>query len=222
MTFILNILHKDLAIVAADKKGVAEWPDIWGLKTSERVETNDLKKIVLNSTGEMAIGIAGYSPHNTFENGFRCAKSSEEALSNVRKHMEGFLQVGDLPSLINSASPFVNESIASFYDFSSQTFFSNEFYFNEYSNGTRLHRASEQVKLFCAGSGKAYFDLENEKKNLLSLIESTAEIDLSEAFMQWVTDRFETVSKKDNGCGSEVLFAVSTRKDKKFRLIDGC
>lgn len=222
MTFILNILHKDHVIVAADKKGVAEWPDIWGLKDTERVETNDVKKIVLNSTEEMAIGISGYSPHNSFENAFRGAKSSEEALSIVRKHMEGFLQVDDLPALIKNASPFENKSIASFYDLGSQTFFSNEFYFNEYSNGTRLHRASEQVKLFCAGSGKVYFDLENEQKNLQSLIESIAATDLSEVFMQWVIARFETVSGKDNGCGSEVLFAVSSRKSPKFQLIDSC
>lgn len=220
MTFILNILHKDMSILAADTKAVADWPTIFGFPTRGKAVNHNQKKITMNKTGQLAIGVAGYSEHNSYIGEFEKSEIISEGLSIIRKHMERFLLVDDLASLIKSASPFANECIASFYDKSTQTYFTNEFSFNQYQNKTHLHRASDGVKLFCAGSGGDYFDLESGVKEVQSLIESNDISCLQEVCIAWIENIFKFVSSKDECCGSKAIFSVSSRTKNEFQTIE--
>jgi hypothetical protein len=216
MTFILNVLHKDMSILAADLKAVAEWPSSFGFPSRGKAVTHDYQKITTNSTGVLAMAMAGYSPHHLYMGEVESGESINECLSIIRNHMEGFLMVSDRTSLIKSASPFENECLASFYDEGTQSFFTNEFRFNEFSNSTRLNRASDKVKVFCAGSGKHHFDSESGKKEAQSIAEEIGSSLTPDMFIRWMEEVFKRVSSKDDNCGAEAIYAVSTREAHKF------
>jgi len=212
-----------MSILAADKKAVADWPSISGFPSRGKAVVHDQKKITMNLNGQMAIGVAGYSDHNSYIGEFEKSESVSSGLLIIRRHMERFLQVDDLVSLIKSASPFVNECIASFYDESTQTYFTNEFQFNEFTNKTYLHRASDGVKLFCAGSGRNHFDLASGVMEIQSLAASNESACFQEACIDWMQNIFKLVSAKDDGCGSEAMFVISNRINREFRVLDrGC
>lgn len=219
MTFILNVLHKDMSILAADKKVVAEWPSAWSFPSRGKAVANDYKKITMNSHDLMALGMSGYSPHHSYIEQFERRETIGDGLSIIRHHMERFLLVDDREELIKAASPFENECIASFYDADTKTLFTNEFGFNQFSNRTRLHRAADGVKVFCAGSGRDHFDVASGKLQVQSLVEGSNEVQLPDAIIPWMREVFGRVSAKDEGCGAEAMFVVSTRESPKFCFV---
>jgi hypothetical protein len=220
VTFILNILHKDMSILAADQKAVADWPSPFGFPSRGKAVSYGNQKIVTNLTGLMAIGASGYSEHNSYIGEFERSEGINEGLSIIRNHMEAFLLIDNRPELIKSASQFENECIASFYDNDMRTFFTNEFKFNEFSNGTRLHRASDDAKIFCAGSGRDHFDISRARVEVNSLVATKENSDIQDKFISWVEEVFKRVSETDEGCGAEPMFAVSTRENHAFRTIE--
>jgi hypothetical protein len=220
VTFILNVLHKNMSILAADKRGVAEWSTVFGLPAREKAVTHDFKKITLNSTGLLAMGMSGYSEHHAHIGKVEHSDEINEALSIVRSHMENFLRVDDRAFLIKTASPFVNEGVISFYDKGMQAYFTNEFCFNEFRNSTHLHRATEEVKLFCAGSGRNSFDMASGKAEIQSLVSASNNAITPEIFIPWMKEVFRRVSANDEACGSEAFFAVSTQFSHGFRFIE--
>jgi hypothetical protein len=222
VTFILNVLHKDMSILAADQKAIAEWPSIWGFPSQGKTVCHDYKKITMNSTGLLAIGMSGYSEHHSFIGEVERSESINDGLSIIRNHMEGFLLVDDRAALIKSASPFENECVTSFYDKDTQTFFTNEFRFNEFSNTTHLHRASDGVKLFCAGSGRNHFDLTSGRTEVQSLVATNESLHMPGVVISWMKAVFRKVSAQNEGCGAEAIFAVSTRTNQEFRLSERC
>ena len=212
-----------MSILAADTKAVADWPTISGFPARGKAVVHNQKKISMNESGQLAIGVAGFSEHNSYIREFEKSENISEGLSIIREHMERFLLVDNIASLIKTASPFVNECIASFYDKSTHTYFTNEFEFNEFRNKTYLHRASDGVKLFCAGSGRNHFDLESGVKEVQSLVASNDISCLQEICIAWMENIFNMVSSKDESCGSEAIFAVSSRTNNEFKLIErGC
>lgn len=218
MTFILNVLHKNMSILAADLKAVAEWPSPFGFPSRGKAVCHDHNKITMNSTGVFAIAMAGYSPHHPYIGEVESSENINEGLSIIRNHMEGFLMVSDRASLIKSASPFENECVASFYDEDTKSFFTNEFRLNEFSNGTHLNRAGEKVKVFCAGSGKHHFDIESAKVEAQSIAEEIGSSLAPENFISWMEEVFKRLSSKNESCGAEAMYAVSTREEHRFRL----
>lgn len=222
MTFILNILHKDMSILAGDKKVVAEWPSILGFPSRGKAVAHDCKKITTNLTSLMAIGASGYSEYNSYIKEIERSDNINNGLSIIRYHMERFLLIDNLPSLIKASSPFLNECIVSFYDKKTETYFTNECEFNEFRNKTHLHRASERIKVFCAGSGKAHFEIASAIEEVNSLSGKFENSNISDTFIPWMKDAFRKVSAKDEGYGAEGMFAVSTRESPEFRLIENC
>jgi len=219
VTFILNVLHKDMSILAADQRAVAEWPS-FGFPSRGKAVCHDAKKITINSTFVLAMGTSGYSEHNSYINDVARSESVKDGLSIIRSHMESFLQVDDLASLIKSASPFENECIATFYDEDTNTFFTNEFGFNEFSNRTRLHKASDEVKILCAGSGRKNFDADSAKDEVQLLVDSKDNLQLEENIVSWMKSAFRLVSDQNEGCGPDPIFAVATRIRHEFHISD--
>lgn len=220
MTFILNVLHEDMSILAADKRAVAELPSIWGAGFPSRGEAvcHDFKKISLNSNCSLAIATSGYSEHNFYIGEVEGSESVNEGLLIIRNHMGRFLRIDDRASLIKIASPFENECIATFYDAETETFFTNEFGFNEFSNRTRLHRAVDEVKVFAAGSGRVNFDLTSAIDEVRFLAGKCDESELQGILISWMSEAFKKVSIKNQECGAEAMFAVATRMNHVFHL----
>lgn len=209
-----------MSILAADQKAVAEWPSMFGFPSRGKAVCHDYKKITVNSTFLLAIGTSGYSEHNFYIEEVERSESINDGLSIIRSHMESFLQVNNLATLIKLASPFENECIATFYDEDTQTFFTNEFGFNQFSNRTRLHRASDEVKIFCAGSGRSNFNADSARKEVQSLVDANDNLQLEEKLVSWMKDAFRRVSAQNEDCGADALFAVSTRMHHEFHVSD--
>ena len=211
-----------MSILAADKKAVAEWPSILGFPSRGKAVAHNYKKISINLTSLMAMGASGYSEHHSYIKEIERSDNINNGLSIIRYHMERFLLIDNLSSLIKASSPFLNECIVSFYDKETETYFTNEFEFNEFRNKTYLHRASERMKIFCAGSGKAHFEIASAIEEINSFSGKFENSNISDTFIPWMKDAFRKVSAKDEGCGTEAMFAVSTRENPEFRFVENC
>jgi hypothetical protein len=226
VTFILNVLHRDMSILAADRKAVAEWLVSSGsgitAPAGRSSVHNDFNKITLNSSGSLALGIAGHTQDHYYMQAIERSVSIDEGLLVIRKHMERFLRVHDRAGLSTLTSFTVNQGIASFFDKDTGMYFSNTFLFSPVGNETRLYRAADEAKVFHAGSGSGYLEKAVGLVDIDSFLASTKNVCTPEACIPWMQDVFSRVSASDAGSGAEAMFAVSTRSSPKFRSIKGC
>lgn len=224
MTLILNILHRDISILAADQEAIAgapvtTTPDMV-IHAGGSSVVHDYKKITLILNRSLALGIAGHTHDHYYTPTLALSASITEVLSKIRKHMEGFLRVHDSTSLRTLTSFTVNQCIASFFDQDAGTYFSNTFLFSPVRNETRLHRATDVVKVFYAGSGSEAFEKAGGLSDIDSLIGSSKCLCTPEACIPWMQDAYRKVSAIDAGIGEEPVFVVSTRSNPKFRFIE--
>jgi hypothetical protein len=226
VTFILNVLHRDMSILAADRKAIAEWPvsSTSGIAIPARGSSvvDDFNKITLNSTGSLAVGIAGNTQDHYYTQAIEWSVSVDEGLLTIRKHMERFLSVHDRPGLSTLTTFTVNQGIASFFDKDTGMYFSNTFLFSPVRNETRLHRAADDVKIFHAGSGSEHFEKAVGLIDIDSFLASAKNAHTPESCIPWMQEAFKRVSVSDTGSGAEAMFVVSTRSSPKFRTIERC
>jgi hypothetical protein len=224
VTLILNILHEDMSILAADQKAIAQLPatatpDV-AVPAGGGSVAPDYNKITLNPDKSLALGVAGRTIDHYYTQSIWMSVSIDEVLWKIRKHMEGFLRVNDR-TYLSTLSPFtVNQSIATFFDQKTGTYFSNTFMFSPVHNQTRLHRAKDEVQIFRAGSGSEHFEQAVGEAGINSFIASTKNSCTPEACIPWMQDAFRRVSACDAGCGAEAVFVVSTRANPKFHSIE--
>ena len=93
MTFILNILHKDISILAADKHAVP----IGGAQNKPSI--NNYQKITLNSSNNFALGISGYTHEHAYTPEISFASGADECISKIRRYMDSFLKIHDRKGL---------------------------------------------------------------------------------------------------------------------------
>jgi len=224
VTFILNILHRDMSILAADQKAIAERPATATPDTTVHTKASsivhDYNKFILNSDRSLALGIAGHTQHHYYTHKIQLSVSGVEALPIIRRHMEGFLRVRDLADLSTLTDFTVNEGIASFFDQGTGTYFSNTFRFSPIDNATRLHRAADRVTILTAGSGSAHYEKAAGRENIDAFIASRKDSCTQEECIPWMRDVFRRVSSRDSDSGAEPVFVVSTRSDPKYRFIE--
>ena len=168
----------------------------------------------------LALGIAGHTQDHYYTQTIALSASIAEVLWKIRNHMEGFLRVHDRTSL--STTFMVNQAIATFFDQDAGMYFTNTFLFSPVENQTRLHRATDGVKIFHAGSGSEYFEKAVGLVEIDSFISSTKNSCTPEACIPWMQDAYRRVSASDPGSGAEAVFVVSTRSNPKFRSIERC
>jgi hypothetical protein len=224
VTFILNILHRDMSILAADQKAIAEWPVTRDMTVHAGGDSivHDYKKITLILNKSLALGIAGHTQDHYYIPTIALSANIAEVLWKIRKHMEGFLRVHDRTSLSTLTSFTVNQCIASFFDQDAGMYFSNTFLFSPVRNETRLHRATDGVQIFHVGSGSEHFEKAVGLVDIDSFIASTKNSCTPEACIPWMQDAYRRVSASDAGSGAEAVFVVSTRSNPKFRPIERC
>lgn len=220
MTFILNILHRDISILAADQRAISGLPASEVASAAVSAVVNDYKKITMNSSRSLAIAIAGNTQDHYYIPEIPLTVSINEVLSKIRRNMESFLRVNDRGNL-GKLMPFTaNQSIVTFFDRDEGMYFSNEFMFSHVQNRTRLHRSSDGVKILYAGSGGEHFEKSVGLEHIESFISSASNACTLEECISWVKDAYIKVSASDPGCGSEAIIVVSTREDQKFRSIE--
>lgn len=215
MTFILNVLHRDISILAADRKAIADGLNLAAPEESAPA-VNDFNKITLNPSLCLAIGVAGNTHEHFYLPEIRLSASVNEVLFKIRKTMEHFLRVNDR-ALLKSQPPFmVNQAIATFFDKEADMYCTNTFLFSPVENQNRIHSGGDAAKIFHAGSGSKHFEEEVGVESIRSFISSVSGSCTPEACIPWMQDAFEKVSAKDQYTGSEAAFVVSTRENPRF------
>jgi hypothetical protein len=223
VTFILNVLHSDMSILAADRLAIAGRPAAAALDMAVHAGVGsivqDYQKITLNSNGTLALGIAGQTQEHYYTQLIKHSASIDEGLLIIQKHIAKFLRFYDRINLNTLGSFTVNQGIASFFDQEAAVYFSNAFLFSPVHNQTRLHRGADEVKVFHAGSGGEHFEKTGGLEDIKALIAATKNSRTPEDYIPWMLDAFKKVSASDSNTGAKAVFAVSTRNDPKFRFM---
>lgn len=226
MTLILNILHKDISVLAADRKAIAHSsittaPGI-AIHSGGDSIVHNYKKITLNSNASLALGIAGLTQDHPYIYSIQRSDSIDEGLKTIRAHMECFLQLYERNSLRTLTTFTANEVVASFFDQNEDKYFTTTFRFSAVENWTRLRRGTDEANVLYAGSGSKYFKTEEGEADMKSFIASTKNSCTLQACISWAQDVYKKVGAIDDGTGAEVVFAASTRSNPKFCFVDGC
>ena len=212
---MLNVLHRDISILAADRKAIAGGLNLAAPETSAPA-VNDFNKITLNPSLHLAIGVAGNTHEHFYLPEIRLSTSVSEVLSKIRKNMEYFLRVNDR-AFLKSLPPFmVNQAIVTFFDKDAGMYCTNTFLFSPVENQTRIHSGGDVAKIFHAGSGSQHFEEAVGLECIKSFISSINSSCTPEACIPWMQEAFEKVSAKDQYSGSEAVFVVSTRENPRF------
>lgn len=223
MTLILNILHKDMSILAADRKARAEWPvssmSFTTVPASSGQVINDFNKFTMNSSRTLALGIAGCTQDHCYTQAIEQSDNIDEGLRTIRKHIENFVPIYDRANLSTLTSFMTNEGIASFFDQNMGIYFTSKYLFSPIEIQTRLHRATDEVKIFRAGSGSKYFEGKDGLASIDSFIFSAKNSRSPEECITWLQDVYKRVSDCDPDSGAEPVFLVSTRSNPEFRWI---
>ena len=224
MTFILNILHRDMSILAADRKAIKGLPNTAApdmpVHAGDRSIVRDYNKITLNSSKSLALGIAGNTQDHYYIQGIALSASIDEVIWKIRKHQEGFLQFQNRASLNTLTSFMVNQGVASFFDQEASTYFTNAFRFSPIESWTRLYRGREDVQIIHAGSGSDYFIKAVGSENINAFGASVRNSCTPEACILWMRDAYMKVAGSDSGSGAEAAFVVSTRSNPQFNVIE--
>lgn len=73
--------------------------------------------------------------------------------------------------------------------------------------------------MFRAESGRSHFNLNSERLEVLSLLETCDKLCLQDAIIAWMKGAFERVGAKDEDCGEDAMFVISTRESPEFSLV---
>lgn len=226
MTFILNILHKDMSLLAADRKATAEGPTtitMPGITVHAQggAEIHGYKKLAVNQSRRFAIGFAGNTQDHGYVQAIEQSASIDEGMRVIRSHMESHLRVHERTELVSMTSFTENQGIASFYDEHNGTYFSNIFLFSPVHCYTRLFaRTIDGARLLHVGTGSENFEKAVGVNEINTFIGSLQESCTTDECIQWVREAYRKVSAVDSGTGEEVVFLVSTRSQPDFQRLD--
>ncbi len=213
MTFILNILHKEISIVASDDKAFAGG---YNIKAPESNAVYDFNKISLHAGENLALGMAGNSQDHYYHPTLFPYTSIDEVILKIRKHMEEYLRVHNRPSLSSLESFEVNDGIVSFYDKNMESYYTYTFLFSPVHNQNRLHRAKDIVQIFTSGSGSKTYEKLKKEAIIEPYVAPANEEITPESCIRWVQDVFAKVGANDITCGAKTKTFVSSRSDTKF------
>lgn len=220
MTFILNILHRDMSLLAADRRAIAEWSVEGRSSASSRDSggqiVDNYEKISLSLGGGVALGIAGYTQDHYYLPSIKMCAGIDEMLLKIRRHMEGFVRIHDRRSLARATSFMANQGIASFFDEYADSYFTSTYLFSPVESQSRLHRGAEEAKVLYAGSGSMQFENVIGAAGIHEFVSSVGTACTPEACIAWLEEVYKKVSEGDAGTGSEALFVASTRSNLKF------
>lgn len=215
MTLLLNILHKDMSILAADENARAEWlisPVSFTTPPPAKDKVvHDFNKVTMNSSGTLALGIAGLTRDHCYTQEIEQSDSIDDGLRTIRKHIEGFVPIYDRASLSKLTSFMTNEGIATFFDESMGSYFTYKYLFSPIEFQARLHRGTDEAKILCAGSGIKYLEGEHGLADIAEFISSAKNSCTPEECISWIKTLYKMASESYPEIGENPAIFVSTR-----------
>lgn len=116
MTLILNVLHKDMSVLAAEIMARAEWSispmSFSSVPLGKGYAVHDFNKVTINSSRTLALGIAGLTQDHGYTQKIERSEKIDDALQAIRKHIEGFVPIYDRGKLRKLSQFSANEGMA--------------------------------------------------------------------------------------------------------------
>jgi hypothetical protein len=223
MTFVLNLLHKDFSLIAADKQGNSSGPTTFKqggltINTTGKLTIEGINKIVLSADKKMAMGYAGTVSDHGYLELFKKSESPVEAMRIFRTHMESYYDFDTRDLLLEGKPQMENQILLSFFDPEKSAYFTNMNFYTKLSNSTCINarRANPSPMLCHTGSGSNSFESATGIESINSFIaEVAAGADLAYQ-LQWFEEAFKKVSAVAQGCGSNFDAVLSTRESQEF------
>lgn len=215
MTLILNVLHEDMSVLAADKMARAEWSispmSFSTVPPGKGYVVHDFNKVTMNSSRTLALGIAGLTQDHGYTQKIAHSEKIDDALRVIRKHIEGFVPIYDRSRLRTLSQFSSNEGIATFFDQSVGNYYAYKYLFSPIEFQARLHRGTDEVKILFAGSGSKYLKGECGQTDIAEFISSSKNSCTLEECMSWMNYVYKRVNQSDPEIGDEPVFLTSTK-----------
>lgn len=215
MTLILNVLHEEMSVLAADKMARAEWSispmSFSTVPPGKGDVVQDFNKVTMNSSRTLALGVAGLTQDHGYTQKIAQSEKIDDALRVIRKHIEGFVPIYDRSKLRALSSFMPNEGIATFFDQSLGGYFTYKYLFSPIEFRARLHRGTDEVKILFAGSGSKYLKGECGQADIAEFKSSSKNSCTLEECMSWMKYVYNRVSQSDPEIGDEPVFLASTK-----------
>jgi hypothetical protein len=221
MTFVLNLLHKDFSLIAADKQGNSRGPTtlIKGgitINTTGKLTIEGMHKIVLSNNKKMAMGYAGTIADHGYLELFKKSENATEAMKIFRNHMDSYFDFNSRDLLLEAKPQMENQILLSFFDVEKSAYFTSMNLYTKFSNTISLYARRANPMLVHIGSGSNSFEHAVGSESINSfLAEVKAGADLSFQ-LQWIEEAFQKVSEIAEGCGSNFDAVLSTRESQEF------
>jgi hypothetical protein len=214
VTFILNVLHKDMSLVAADKRAFAE-------RSAGGATVRDYKKLILNYSQSLVLGVAGHTHEHPYIQAIERSSGHDEVLLAIQHHLKNFPRIHDRATLVTLSSFMVNQGIASFFDRGVGEHFSFTFLFSPVESSSRIYRGpADGARLLHVGSGSKYFEQAVSRSEADSFVASIRSPFMPAMCIPWVRGVFKKISNLDSSTGDEPVFVVSTGSSPTFQFIE--
>jgi hypothetical protein len=223
MTFVLNILHKDYSLLAADRRGKSEGPVTmttggFSITTSGNTVIDGVQKIYLSKNAEQAVGIAGTVGDHGYLGAFSDVSDGQTALECVSDFVHLTFDFDARDRMLNNEAVMENQSIVTFFDPDKGAFFSSLYLFTPFTHAVQLYarRANASPILLHVGSGSSNFEKAVGLEEINSFVKRLSEgLDLEQR-LAWFDEAFAKVSALDSGCSASYEAVIATRDAPQF------
>ncbi len=223
MTFVLNILHKDYSLLAADRRGKSEGPVTmttggFSITTSGNTVIDGVQKIYLSKNAEQAVGIAGTVGDHGYLGAFSDVSDGQTALECVSDFVHLAFDFDARDRMLNNEAVMENQSIVTFFDPDKGAFFSSLYLFTPFTHAVQLYarRANASPILLHVGSGSSNFEKAVGLEEINSFVKRLSEgLDLEQR-LAWFDEAFAKVSAMDSGCSASYEAVIATRDTPQF------
>ena len=222
MTFILNVLHKDFSLLAADRKGTAKGGGEikfgnFIIRTKRDIEIHGIQKIYLSKNKNIAIGLAGNIKEHSYCTKINKCKNLDQLVSLIHKCMYNFLIIDNHEEILKHDSFNENSGIITYYETKTKEFFSIYYSFSYIHNFYNLHpREKIGGRLIHAGSGRTVFESAVGLDNIHKFCRSLSSLKEIPSYLNWMKDAYKKVSIEDEDSSEEMVGFVSTKINPYF------
>jgi hypothetical protein len=224
MTFILNVLHHNYSLLAADWQGNTDGPTTITIgnvtiNAPKGTRIEGFRKVKISKCGTVAVGVAGNTMEHKYFNNFESADGIDSALKSILDSIRDFLLSPDRSQNFSKPTMMQNEGIASFFDLTTSRYFSLLYLYTHLHAHSHWYQvASGSAMLLHVGSGSSEFETAVGLDEINGFVASLKVSSDPQACMDWIKDAYEKVSLVAKGVGKKPEFFLSTRSEKSFRV----
>ena len=225
MTFVLNVLHSEFSLIAADTKAVSKGPTTIKMSgitlfAKKGVTIQGYQKIKMSRSKNVAVGHSGNVEDHVYLGAIENQDSIGRVLYLIRAHTENFLEQ-DHKSVVEHRTFVENAGIATYYEPETGICFSNIYAFSRIHNYMKQFAGGERACLIHVGSGSSVFECAvglEEINRFVGSVQSSSDIPYC---IEWMKESYKKVSSVDEGTGEEMVAFLATRDRRLFVPVAG-